>query len=184
MNNILITGKPRVGKSTVCKKVVSHLEEKGSVAGLLTEEIRVDNERKGFRIFSIKTGETGILSHVDIKEGPRIGKYGVNLPDLERIGVSAIEDALESDFAVIDEIGPMELYSIRFKDAVKFILDSDVPTLATIHLKSRDPFVKYVKGRKDCELIHVTYDNRNKLHLSISNRMMVFANERRDHKLL
>ncbi|MFQ6051067.1 MAG: NTPase [Candidatus Hydrothermarchaeota archaeon] len=184
MNNILLTGKPRVGKSTVCKKVISYLEKKGVVAGLLTEEIREKNERKGFRIISIKTKETGILSHVNIKEGPRVGKYGINLSDLENIGVSAIEDALESDFAVIDEIGPMELYSIRFKDAVRLILDSDVPTLATIHLKSRDPFVKYVKERKDCELIYITYQNRDKLPMIISNKLEVFANERRNHKLL
>jgi nucleoside-triphosphatase len=51
--------------------------------------------------------------------GPTVGKYHVNLDDLESLGVSALKNALKmADYIFIDEIAPMELMSTAFSNVV------------------------------------------------------------------
>ena len=46
--NILLTGKPGVGKTTVIKKIIE--KYKKNISGFYTEEIREKGNRVGFRI--------------------------------------------------------------------------------------------------------------------------------------
>ena len=67
-----------------------------------------------------------------------MGKYHVNLEDLDNIGAQAIMQALEKcDVIAIDEIGPMELFSQKFKQAVTKALESQKLVLAVVHLKPK-----------------------------------------------
>ena len=68
--NILFTGRPGVGKTTVIMKLISGLE---GVGGFYTEEIRQRKERKGFRIVTLR-GKKGILAHKALKSPYRVGK--------------------------------------------------------------------------------------------------------------
>ncbi|RLF00094.1 MAG: NTPase, partial [Thermoprotei archaeon] len=85
------------------------------------------------------------------------------------VGVAAIRRAVEeADVVVIDEIGPMELYSEEFKAAVAEALDSPKPVVATIHVRaSRYPFGRAVLSRGDCTLLRLTLDNRSSAPLRI-----------------
>lgn len=50
--------------------------------------------------------------------GEQIGKYHVNLQDLDNVGAEAMLAAVENcNVIAIDEIGPMELFSEKFKEA-------------------------------------------------------------------
>jgi nucleoside-triphosphatase len=50
----------------------------------------------------------------------------VNLEDLDSIGAQSINTAIDrSDVVVVDEIGPMELFSAKFKEAAKKALEND-----------------------------------------------------------
>ncbi len=55
-------------------------------------------------------------------KGPRVGHYRVNLDDLEKISLSAFETALARDLIVVDEVGPMELQSNKFVQAVEKVI--------------------------------------------------------------
>ncbi len=159
--NTLLEGKPRVGKTTLLLKVSRRISHYG-LGGFYTEEIRKKNRRVGFRI-STFSGQTGILAHVDYTTGPRVGKYRVNIPTLERIGVRELERALQdARIILIDEIGKMELFSDKFKEILLRCLDSSTPILATIMLRS-NPFADTIKKRPDVELIQVTLKNRDRL---------------------
>lgn len=46
--NILLTGRPGIGKTTVIMRLAEHLEER-EVVGFYTEEIRDRGRRQGFR---------------------------------------------------------------------------------------------------------------------------------------
>lgn len=72
-------------------------------------------------------------------------------------------------FVVIDEIGPMEIRSATFRDAVNKALDSEVPVLATISARSL-PFTNAIKSRRDVTLIEVRPDNREKLVSELSEK--------------
>jgi nucleoside-triphosphatase len=162
----LITGTPGTGKTTIITRVADALKAQGiRVGGMTSREQRKGEARVGFLVQDIATGKQGWLAHVNQHDGPRIGKYRVNMGNLEDIGAKAIREATQSvDVIVIDEIGPMELYSQAFKQAVQEAMDSGKPVIATIRYKATDAFVKAIKARPDAELIEVTLQNRANLH--------------------
>jgi nucleoside-triphosphatase THEP1 len=95
----------------------------------------------------------------------RIGRYCVNLEDLENIGAKAIMDAVkDSDVVAVDELGPMELFSDKFREAVRKAVESDKLVAGVVHWKAKDKLVEEVKSREDAELFTVTSENRDKLH--------------------
>lgn len=155
----MLAGPPRVGKTSLIMRVLEELKIV-NVGGFYTEEIRERGLRVGFRIVSLD-GKQGVLSHVDLVSGFRVGRYGVNISDLENIGVKSVLDSLGKDLIVVDEIGKMELFSERFKDAVLKALDTG-RVFGTIKL-SRDGFTEGIRKRQDTEIIEVSFQNRNQL---------------------
>ena len=137
------------------------------IGGIQTAEIRKKGKRNGFSIRDLATGKTGVLSSVR-GSGPRVGKYHVNLEDLEKIGANALRSALECDLIVIDEIGPMELKSEAFVSAVKIVLESDKPVLAVLHRSSSHQLAQ--RMRKEFEVLIVNEENRDELPEKIANR--------------
>ncbi|KPK72346.1 hypothetical protein AMJ87_04985 [candidate division WOR_3 bacterium SM23_60] len=163
MNNILLTGRPRIGKTTVIKKVVQQLHR---CAGFYTQEIKEGKTRVGFRLVTFDS-KTCILSHKRIKSQYRVGKYRVNRDCIERLGVAAIEQGIAKKYTVIiDEIGKMELFSGTFKKAVIRALISDAPVLGTI-LQRSHPFCDTIRKRDDVTIIEVTEENRDSLPVAI-----------------
>jgi nucleoside-triphosphatase len=162
---LLLTGAPGVGKTTVLTKAVEALKaESVTVGGMISQEAREGNVRVGFEVVDLTNGKHGWLAHVNQKSGPQVGKYRVNIEDLENIGARAITEAVEKCSAVaIDEIGPMELFSQKFKQGVTKALESEKLVLAVVHAKARDSLINYAKQREDAELFTVTLTNRDSL---------------------
>ena len=63
---------------------------------------------------------------------------------------------------VIDEIGPMEIRSAKFRAAVNEALDSGAPVLGTIFARPL-PFTDAIKSRHDVMLVDVRPENRDEL---------------------
>ena len=160
---ILLTGRPGSGKTTLIRRVVEQLDR--PVSGFYTRELRVSGVRKGFEIVTLD-GRRGILAHIELRGRQRIGRYGVDLGELDRLAVeairAAIRDAVSQGVVVIDEIGPMEMLSRNFCNAVLDALDSPVDVLGTIVQRST-PFGDQIKRRTDVNLIEVRRDNRDEL---------------------
>lgn len=141
MSNFLISGEPKSGKSTLVSKLVDKLGEKYELGGMISLDYSENDERKGFKLKDIRTGEEGILASVDVEEGPKVSKYKVNLGDLKNVGVSAIREAIQNcDIIVVDEIGKMELYSVDFREVVGDALSSDKDVIATLHRAYLDEY--------------------------------------------
>ena len=154
---ILLAGRPGVGKTTVIKQVVDMLG--GEAGGFYTEEIRQGGRRLGFKIITLD-GEEGVLAHIDIKGAPRVSKYGVNVRDLEEVGVASLRRAIEERrYVVIDEIGKMELYSQEFRRAVVEALESEKVVLGTV-MAGRHDWVDTLKARPQVAVLTVTEGNR------------------------
>jgi nucleoside-triphosphatase len=162
---LLVTGRPGVGKTTVLLGVAEGLKAKGyRVGGMISKEVRREGTRVGFEIVNFATGVKGWLAHVEQRVGPRVGKYRVNLGDLDSIGANAILHASKNaDVVIIDEIGPMELFSQAFRKAVTEALNSTKLVLAVIHHSARDPIIETVKKRDDVFITTVDLANRNDL---------------------
>jgi nucleoside-triphosphatase len=164
---VLVTGRAGCGKTTLIKRVVNNLPQ--HAGGFYTEEIRDGVTRAGFKIVTLD-GEEIVFAHVDLKTPEHVGKYRLDLSALNRIGVRAVRQAIRARrLVVIDEIGPMEIRSAIFRDAVNVALDSEVPILATIFARSL-PFTDAIKSRPDVALIEVRPDNRERLVPELSDR--------------
>jgi nucleoside-triphosphatase len=155
----LLTGKPQSGKTTTIKTLIERIGIE-HCGGFYTEEIRVRETRVGFRLVTLD-GQTGIFAHVNSKSSFRIGRYGVNLGCLESLGIAAIKKAVETKkLIVIDEIGPMELYSEQFKRTVMDVFISSSLFLATIALKPH-PWLDTLKQYEGAMLYTLTSDNQD-----------------------
>jgi nucleoside-triphosphatase len=180
---LLVTGSPGVGKTTLLLRVVEALKVRGcTIGGMISREVRLYGTRVGFEILDLADSDKhGWLAHVNQKTGPQVGKYRVNLEDLNNVGVEAVLKAVrECDVVAIDEIGPMELFSEKFKRAVLEAVESGKLVIAVVHWKARDKLIEAVKKREDAEIFTVTLENRSELHKTVVKKAQEFLNGKRE----
>jgi len=158
--NILITGLPGVGKTTLIKNIVEALKDLRPV-GFYTAEIRGGGIRKGFELISLD-GRKGLLSHTDIQSPHRVGKYKVDVKGFEDFLSSLSLLNPSTRLVIIDEIGKMECFSERFKECLIECLNSEKPVIATIAQKGSG-FIEEVKRRHDIKVFEITQRNRNSI---------------------
>ncbi len=164
--NILLTGKPGSGKTTLVIKLVTEMISQLRLrpGGFYTHETKEGFFRTGFKIFSFE-GKEGVLADTKLDSPHKVGKYGVDMKALEEIGVSSLESAItdkEKDVIVIDEIGTMETLSERFQEAVLNALNSPKIVVATIQHEGNG-YLFQIKNREDIKLVEVTEANRDML---------------------
>src|SRR3989344_1751408 len=104
--NILITGLPKSGKSTLLESVVSKIPNK---VGFLTREVKIDGARVGFEIES-HTGNKSILAHIAHKAEHKVSRYFVDVNSLNAI-IPTVKEFQIADTLYLDEIGEMQLFS-------------------------------------------------------------------------
>jgi len=165
-----ITGMPGAGKTQVLLRVISMLEEEGSikVGGMITEPIIENRHRLGFYILDWLTKERKVFAHTSIDSKILIGRYKVDVSVMETVGVPAILNAIEkADLIVLDEVGKMELESEMFVKAVRDALDADKPLILTMFKKSRNPLLQDIRRRDDIRVLEVTSVNKGILPFKI-----------------
>lgn len=157
---LLVTGVPGSGKTTIVKKVASALAGR-RVRGFVTSELRRAGRRVGFEL-STFVGDRRLLAHVDIDSRHRVGRYGVDVEALDEIVEEALALDAAADVYLVDEIGKMECFSAKFCTAMRNLLDSGQPLLATVALRGSG-FIAQVKAREDVEIWAVTNANRDEM---------------------
>ncbi len=166
---IIITGRPGVGKTTLIESVTSELPI--PIGGMITKEIRKCGHRVGFSIIDLASRLEGVLAHIHQPNGPKIGRYRVNLNDLRNIGIGAIDRAVEEQrLVVVDEIGPMEITSPSFIPAVKRVIESNLPFIISTHANLNHPFIHSL--RQQFCLYRVKTGNRDQLVKRIIHEFM------------
>ncbi len=158
---ILLTALPRTGKTTAIHKIVDMLGIE-ICGGFYTEEIKEDNERVGFKIKTL-SGMEGILSHVNIDSKYKISRYGVDIDAFESICLEELRKAINDNhikYIIIDEIGPMELFSNSYKKLLLDLLKCNKQVIGTIYMNSYE-WLDDFKKLDGVQLIEITLENRD-----------------------
>jgi len=158
--NILITGLPGIGKTTLIKRLSEALSSFSPI-GFYTTEIRDKGVRKGFELISLD-GKRKLLSHRELKSPYRVGSYRVDVKGFEEFLASISWSDPSARLVIIDEIGKMECLSDKFKKLLIEVLDSEKGLIATIAFKGGG-LIAEVKERQDVKLFTMTKSNRNSL---------------------
>jgi len=153
--NIIITGIPKSGKSTILKQIIKNLKNK---KGFITNEILQDGKRTGFET-ETQSGKKSIIASINFNTSIKVSKYFVEIDQLDKIIPEIIKFSPEN-LLYIDEIGQMQLYSKKFKELTIKYLDSKNTCLATLSKVYSDKFTDKLKKRKDIILVDITPENR------------------------
>ncbi|UCG01102.1 MAG: NTPase [Candidatus Heimdallarchaeota archaeon] len=163
--HLLITGKPGVGKTTLVTKVITEIKEMKPnwlISGFYTKELRQSGRRIGFDIYTLD-GQQGILARSNdpkLMSKFRVGKYSVVTTDLEDLVVPLLYES--TDLLILDELGKMELFSSKFRNAVIFAFNNQTRIFATLPFYE-NPFLASIKSRSDIKIWELTQSNR--LHI-------------------
>ena len=160
---ILLTALPHTGKSTAIKKIIELLGI-SNCGGFYTEEIRKNDERVGFMIKTLSNKE-GVLAHTNLQSEYKISRYGVDVTKFEELCLGEINKSINDNnikYIIIDEIGPMELFSNRYKELLIELLNSKKPVIGTIYMNSYE-WLDDFKKKEGINLIELTLDNRDQV---------------------
>jgi nucleoside-triphosphatase THEP1 len=159
---ILITGPPRCGKSTLISRLINHYSEKNyKIYGFLTPEFKERGKRLGFDVVDIYSGNMSQLARIgDFKTKYRVGKYNVFVEEFDRYLENSLSlEEKTVDLIIIDEIGKMELYSRKFQSFINRVFSSSIPILATIGLKLNHPLKNYLLNLSSVLLLNLNRQN-------------------------
>lgn len=161
--NILITGKPKSGKSTLLRKLIAPIHRK---VGLVANEVLGEHGRLGFEIETYR-GEKVLFAHIDFETPQKVSKYSVDIESLESL-LPTVSTFNTDDLLYIDEIGQMQLFSAKFKHLVTKYLDAPNTCLATISYVYNAEFTRHIKERHDVILIEISAEDREQKEYFIS----------------
>jgi nucleoside-triphosphatase len=171
MTIIVLTGPPGAGKTTAIMRAARELKERGmKIGGIVSRELRENNERIGFEFIDLATGDKSVLASIT-GNGPRVGKYFVNLTGCrfaaERLKIAASN----SDIIICDEIGPMELKSQEFIDSVENLLEVDKKVVVVVHQKLNHTVTDQFRYKSSL-LINLGLENRDKVNEILVDRLI------------
>lgn len=165
--NILITGKPKSGKSTLLAKLITYIPNK---IGFLTNEILKENNRIGFEI-QTHLGHKTPLAHTDFETPYKVSKYFVDIKNLES-ALLEISSFKSTDILFLDEIGQMQLFSQNFRKLVLQFLNSSNTCLMTLSSIYEDDFIRSLKTRDDIILVEIMPENREEKKFFIKQLLL------------
>ncbi len=175
MKNLLIIGRPGVGKTTLMKRLIQSTRPY-PIEGFVTEEYREASNRIGFWLSPLD-GRQMLLAHRELPTGIRVGPYKVNAAVLDEVAVPLIQRAkAQARVLFLDELGKMELSSALFSRAVREAFDHGPAIVATASVAPID-FLNALKQRRDVELIPMTVANRETVSEELIERLRVACAE-------
>jgi nucleoside-triphosphatase len=157
--NLLVTGPPGIGKTTMMRRLAERLTERW-IAGFVTDEIREKGNRAGFALSPFGPTERKIMAHKDLVSLKRVGRYGVDVECIDYITDLTLSVRASADVFLVDEIGKMECFSERFVHAMRALLDDPRPVVATVAIRGPG-LIEEVKNRDDVILWTLTRENRD-----------------------
>ncbi|HEY8346730.1 MAG TPA: nucleoside-triphosphatase [Symbiobacteriaceae bacterium] len=176
---LLLMGVPRCGKSTLIRRLAEQYP--GNAGGCLSVPlVGPDGRRIGFEAQAVwhspgeplRVVQRATLARTDLPSDLRSGRYGVDPAGLD-LCVRALDAAMhEGGLVLIDEIGPIQILSPAFRDAVLRCLCAPNRVLGAIS-GAPDPFLEEIRTLPGIRLLEVTRENRQHLFQGLLPWMLI-----------
>jgi nucleoside-triphosphatase THEP1 len=159
--NILLTGAPLVGKTTLIKQLAT--ASPGSFWVISERSLDAAGVRNGFTA----TTSTGLTGKFDEREETTpdtpMGNHQVDVAEVDRLFTTPLNAALDQGFEVliVDEIGRLQRQSPGFIKTIDRLLDAQATVLAT--LRQGDEWTTSYTSRPDVINLTLTPANREEL---------------------
>jgi len=128
----IITGRQREGKTSFLKKLTLELKTKKiTVSGFLALGIDKNNERQGFELENIETGEKRLLCDRTMSSDLSVGRFSFDIKTFSW-GEHVFKDINNKNIAVIDEIGSLELENRGWNKLLTNLLRSEIKVLILV----------------------------------------------------
>lgn len=160
MNNIIITGIPGIGKTTLIRKLAMIFKE-FNPAGFFISEILENGERVGFAIENL-SGDRKVLAHISFKSKYSVGKFKVDIKGFEEFLQGILQKEKKTGLYIIDEICKMGCESKKFSKLIIELLNADKPVVATMPEKGT-PLINEIRKRDDVRVFELTSGNHELL---------------------
>jgi nucleoside-triphosphatase len=165
---VLLSGDIRIGKTSVCEKLVALAQAQGrQLRGVLTPALYSEQgDKVGFEALDVSDGDRWNLARTEGDlGGPRVGAYTFDAAALER-AIALLRAAIHqgSDLLIIDEIGPLELF--RGGGFAPILEELPLQGPGHILLVVRRALVEELRrrlGAADVVIYTATLDNRDDL---------------------
>lgn len=119
---VIITGELHEGKTTYAKKIIENLQNQDfKIGGFLSIGLQEANERTGFNLYDIETGQhVELCRKVPNDKWLKYGRYYFNPTGFSKGNeILSIARLSGKHAVVIDEIGPLELSNQGWSDAIE-----------------------------------------------------------------
>lgn len=156
--DILVTGEPGIGKTTVCERLWEALRWKGIPCGGVLSPA-VDGG------FVVVCAESGCVNRFAVRGNhgnQTVGQFSV-FDDGVEFANRALHSARDKDFIFIDEIGYLELNGGGLIPGVRYLLDTDSTLIVITRAWLNNEVVKLFEGRR-FRVFEVTEEERDELH--------------------
>jgi nucleoside-triphosphatase THEP1 len=135
---LIITGEVNSGKTSTVEKIISDLRAvQKNVGGVYSKGIFSENEKTGFIVVDIKSGEAKQLASIQSDNNFNLnqGRFYFN-PEIFREYNTKILNSLNSDVIIIDEVGKLELDEKGFSPSVQFLINEFAGKIILVVRKS------------------------------------------------
>lgn len=158
MNNILITGVPGAGKTTLIKRLCIVFKEFNPV-GFVTNEIMEEDNITGFEANNL-FGDNKIIAHTKLKSKVSVGKFRVDIKGFDIFLDQTFSRDKKTGLYFIDEISKIACESKKFGKIITGLLEAKKPVISTITDKGTG-LISDIRRREDVKVFEVTEQNRD-----------------------
>ena len=154
--HLFLTGPKQIGKSTVLRKLLQDRNVK--ICGFRTVRILQED---GASIHMVAPSETEYTDENRIFSR-RKGILYIDPADFDRIGCGLLANCSDCDLILMDELGPNEANSEKFRQAVWNTLDGEISVYGVLQVADSD-FLDAVAARPDVQVITISQENRDSM---------------------